>query len=123
MPVSWCAGASTLTAEDMYNIALESQRTVSIGTLGKLRHSVFLVKESRTDNKGIGVGVFIGPNQAVTADHILLDDQTRVYAAMPEVSKVLICRSSSASSSWTSQYCPARINTNIWSRTRVILPP
>ena len=34
--------------------------------------------------------VFIGPNRAVTADHILLDDQTRVYAAMPEISKVLI---------------------------------
>ena len=89
MPVSRCAGASTLTAEDMYNIALESQRTVSTGTLRKLAHSVFLVKESRTD-KGVGVGVFIGPNRAVTADHILLDDQTRVYAAMPEVSKVLI---------------------------------
>ena len=90
MPVSRCAGASTLTAEDMYNIALECQRTVSIGTLGKLRHSVFLVKESGTDNKGIGVGVFIGPNRAVTADHILPDGQTRVYAAMPGTSKLIL---------------------------------
>ena len=90
MHVSRCAGASTITAGDIYNIVRDSLRTVSTGTLGKLRHSAFLVKESRTDNKGIGVGVFIGPNRAVTADHILLDDQARVYAAMPEISKVLI---------------------------------
>lgn len=63
---------------------------VSLDALAKLRHSVFLVKESSTDRMGVGVGVFIGPKRAVTANHILLDHQTRVYATMPEIGKVLL---------------------------------
>ncbi|KAK9818372.1 hypothetical protein WJX72_011544 [[Myrmecia] bisecta] len=47
-------GARTITAEEIQNIVQDSLPTVSYDTLAKLRQSVFIVKESRTDKKGIG---------------------------------------------------------------------
>lgn len=49
------------------------QAKYSVNALQQLRRCVFLIKAKHSDEEGVGVGVFIGPQLAVTVGSVLQD--------------------------------------------------
>lgn len=64
----------------------QSHNAVTEEALEKLHKCVFVIKEKRNSTLGIGVGVFVTPNRAVTANHNLGDAVvgSSIYGVIPK---------------------------------------
>lgn len=73
--------------EEMRFMIGDSRRVVSVEALDQLRRSVFFIRVDGRSSEGTGVGVFVGPKTAVTANHCLPKKAKKgsfVYARVPK---------------------------------------
>ena len=81
--------------EGFQRLMRDNRRTVTVSVLEKLRSSTFIIKANTDDTFGRGMGIFIGPNLAVTADHVMDDvsDPTKILGWLPERKEELMLTS------------------------------
>ncbi len=88
----------------------DSRRIIADGVFEKLQNSAFITKANNDDTSGRGMGIFIAPNLAVTASHVVdeVGDPTKILAVLPERKEELLltCEVRDKGSDYALLSCP-----------------